>query len=241
VAILHASNVTGSIQPVAAVSRNAKERGIPLLVDAAQSLGYLPVDVHELGCDLLAAPGHKGLMGPLGTGVLYLAPGMEEPLLPVKQGGTGTRSDEDLQPASLPDRYESGNLNVPGIVGLAAGANHVLSEGIDRCREHQLRLTSRLLDGLKNLSAVTLYGSQSAGERVGVVSLNVEGFDPRELASLLDANWSIQTRAGIHCAPRMHVALGTAPAGTLRLSVGHFSTVEEIDAAVAAVAEVVAQ
>jgi len=240
VAIVHASNVTGSIQPVAAVSRIAKEQGAAVLVDAAQSLGYLPVDVNELGCDLLAAPGHKGLMGPLGTGVLYLSAGMEDRLLPLRQGGTGTRSDEDRQPTSLPDRYEAGNLNVPGIVGLEAGVSHVLASGIDRCREVMRQLICRLLDGLAELPAITIYGLRTTDGRVGVVSLNVAGYDPRELASLLDANWSIQTRAGIHCAPRMHASLGTAPAGTLRLSVGHFTTETEIDAAIAALAEVAA-
>ncbi|MCI0360132.1 MAG: aminotransferase class V-fold PLP-dependent enzyme [Planctomycetaceae bacterium] len=237
VAILHASNVTGSIQPIAEIGQIAKQHGASLLVDAAQSLGYLPIDVNELGCDLLAAPGHKGLLGPLGTGVLYLSPGIEQRLLPLRQGGTGTRSDEDVQPSSLPDRYESGNLNVPGIVGLEAGVTHLLDAGIDRCREHQSQLTARLLDGLAGLPAVTLYGSRNLAERVGVVSLNVAGYDPRELASLLDAQWSIQTRAGIHCAPRMHQALGTVPAGTLRLSIGHFTTEAEIDAAIAALSE----
>jgi cysteine desulfurase/selenocysteine lyase len=241
VAIVHASNVTGSIQPIAPIGQIAKERGVLLLVDAAQTLGYLPVDVSELGCDLLAAPGHKGLLGPLGTGVLYLSPGIEDRLLPLRQGGTGTRSDEDIQPASLPDRYESGNLNVPGIVGLEAGVSHILATGMDRCREQQCQLTARLLDGLAGLSQVTLYGSRNIAERVGVVSLNVQGYDPRELASLLDANWSIQSRAGIHCAPRMHAALGTAPAGTLRLSLGHFTTDVEIDGVLAALGEVAAE
>lgn len=237
VAILHASNVTGSIQPVAQIGRTAKEHGADLLVDAAQSLGYLPIDVSELGCDLLAAPGHKGLLGPLGTGVLYLSPGIDQRLLPLRQGGTGTRSDEDVQPSSLPDRYESGNLNMPGIVGLEAGASHLLVAGIGPSREHQTQLTAHLLDGLAGLSAATIYGSRNLAERVGVVSLNVEGYDPRELASLLDAQWSIQTRAGIHCAPRMHQALRTAPAGTLRLSVGHFTTEADVDAALAALRE----
>ncbi len=238
VAILHASNVTGAIQPVPAISRIAHERGVPVLVDAAQSLGYVPVDVRELVCDLLAAPGHKGLLGPLGTGFLYLSHDMAARVLPLRQGGTGTRSDEDIQPDSLPDRFESGNLNVPGVVGLEAGVSHVLTSGVEHCRSHTSRLTARLLAGLAGLPTVTVYGPTAPGDRVGVVSLNVAGYDPRELASLLDAHWSIQTRAGIHCAPRMHAALGTAPAGTLRLSVGHFTTDAEIDTALAALAEV---
>lgn len=238
VAIVHASNVTGAIQPVAAIGQIAKERGIPVLVDAAQSLGYLPVDVSALGCDLLAAPGHKGLLGPLGTGLLYLSAEIAERLVPLRQGGTGTRSDQDVQPLTLPDRYESGNLNVPGIVGLEAGVSHILQAGIERCRTSTEQLTSRLLAALAEMPLVTIYGPRQSAQRVGVISLNVQGYDPRELASLLDANWSIQTRAGLHCAPRMHAALGTAPAGTLRLSVGHFTTEAEIDAAIAAIREI---
>ena len=123
IALVHVSNVTGAIQPVEEVGRIAAEHGQTYLIDAAQSLGYVPIDVRRLGCHLLAAPGHKGLLGPLGTGVLYVAPGVEQQLLPLRQGGTGTRSDEDIQPTSLPDRYEAGNLNVPGIAGLAAGVS----------------------------------------------------------------------------------------------------------------------
>ncbi len=256
IALIHASNVTGALQPVEEVGQIAQAHGLIYLVDAAQSLGYIPVDVARLGCHLLAAPGHKGLLGPLGTGVLYLAAGMESVLLPRKQGGTGTRSDEDVQPLSLPDRYESGNLNVPGIVGLEAGVSHLLDStphapreaSISRSemptidavisRSEMAKLTSRLLDGLAGIKNLTLYGPRTAERRVGVVSLNVAGYDPQELAALLDANWSIQTRAGIHCAPRMHAALGTSPAGTLRLSIGHFTTAEDVEAAISALGEV---
>jgi selenocysteine lyase/cysteine desulfurase len=236
IALVHASNVTGAIQPVEDVGRIARSAGIPFLVDAAQSLGYVPVAVGRLGCDLLAAPGHKGLLGPLGTGMLYVAPGVEANLLPLKQGGTGTRSDQDEQPDSLPDRYESGNLNVAGIAGLEAGVTFVLESPADDLATR----TTRLLAGLSPLPGVTLLGPPATARRVGVVSLNVTGYDPQELAALLDANWRIQTRAGIHCAPRMHAALRTAPAGTLRLSPGHFTTSAEIDAAVAAFAEIAA-
>lgn len=235
IALIHASNVTGVVQPVEDVGRIAQAHGLIYLVDAAQSLGYVPVNVNELGCHLLAAPGHKGLLGPLGTGVLYIAERMERLLTPRKQGGTGTRSDEDVQPLSLPDRYESGNLNVPGIVGLEAGVSHLLESAPQAARND---LTGRLLDGLAGIRNVTLYGPRTSERRLGVVSLNVSGYDPQELAALLDANWSIQTRAGIHCAPRMHAALSTSPAGTLRLSLGHFNTAEDVDAAIAALGEV---
>src|SRR5262249_54500109 len=144
IVLTHASNVTGAIQPVEAIGKIAAERDVYYLVDAAQTLGYQPADVHRIGCDLLAAPGHKGLLGPLGTGLLYVAPGVESDLLPLRQGGTGTRSDEDVQPTGLPDRYESGNLNVPGIVGLEAGVSHILEFGVDRSYRHVHDLTSVL-------------------------------------------------------------------------------------------------
>jgi selenocysteine lyase/cysteine desulfurase len=201
IALVHASNVTGAIQPVEAVGRIAGDHGVLFLVDAAQSLGYVPIDVAAMGCQLLAAPGHKGLLGPLGMGVLYLAPGIEQHLAPLRQGGTGTRSDEDRQPETVPDRYESGNLNVPGIVGLEAGASHVTQVSPQRIQAHGGALTKRLLTGLARLPGVWLYGPRSADNRVGVVSLNIAGYDPQELAALLDAQWSIQTRAGLHCAP----------------------------------------
>jgi cysteine desulfurase / selenocysteine lyase len=238
IALVHASNVTGAIQPVEAVGKIAAERGVLYLVDAAQSLGYEPVDVARIGCDLLAAPGHKGLLGPLGTGLLYISAGVEDELLPQRQGGTGTRSDEDVQPTSLPDRYESGNLNALGIVGLESGVHHVLNASLENVQQHLRQVTDRLLKSLPEMPGIQLYGRQSAAARVGVVSLNVAGYDPQELASLLDANWSIQTRAGLHCAPRMHAALGTSPKGTLRISIGHFTTEAEIDALLVALGEI---
>ena len=247
VALLHASNVTGAVQPVEEVGRLAREAGVLYLVDAAQSLGHLPTDVTHINCDLLAGPGHKGLLGPLGTGVLYLAPGVEQQLSPTRQGGTGTRSDEDVQPTSLPDRYESGNLNVPGIVGLNAGVAEVCRRGPAAIAAHERQLTQRLLEGLTEISGITLYGP-GAGDRgpgtaekmprVGVVSFNLEGFEPQELAALLDATHSIQVRAGIHCAPRMHQALGTSPRGTVRFSVGMFNTLEDVEAAIEVLREI---
>jgi cysteine desulfurase family protein len=237
-ALVHGSNVTGAIQPVAEVGRIAAEHGLLYLVDAAQTLGYWPVDVKPLGCHYLAAPGHKGLLGPLGTGLLYVADGAEEYLQPQRQGGTGTRSDEDVQPASLPDRYESGNLNVPGIVGLEAGLTHLAETDLSHEAARLAELTRALLAGLADLPGVTVYGPPAEAPRLPVVSLNVAGFAPQELAALLDAQWSIQSRAGIHCAPRMHAALGTAPQGTLRLSLGHFTTSDDVSAAIAAITDV---
>jgi selenocysteine lyase/cysteine desulfurase len=181
------------------------------------------------------------LLGPLGTGVLYVAPGVEQRLESVRQGGTGTVSDQDRQPGSLPDKYESGNLNVAGLVGLGAGAAYVAERGIDDLRQHDVQLTERLLAGLDAIDGVTIYGPRQASERVGVVSVTLKGYDPQEAAALLDSNWSIQVRSGIHCAPRMHRALGTSDlGGTLRMSIGPFTTEADIDAALSALSEMAA-
>jgi len=237
IALIHASNVSGALQPAEAVGKIANERGIFFLLDAAQSLGYVHVDIAKVGCHLLAAPGHKGLLGPLGSGILYVAPGMEQHLLPTRQGGTGTKSDQDRQPNDLPDRYESGNLNVPALVGLEAGVSHVSQLGPHRIEGQTRALVQRLLNGITGLPGLQVYGPATGANRVGVVSLNVAGFDPRELAAILDSQWQIQTRAGLHCAPRMHAALKTLPTGTLRFSPGHFTTQDQIDTAISALSD----
>ncbi len=239
IALTHASNVTGALQPADEVGALARRHGCLFLLDAAQTLGYLPVDVKTLGVDLLAAPGHKGLLGPLGTGVLYVAPGVEEQLRSLRQGGTGSRSDEDRQPSSLPDKYESGNHNAPGLVGLGAAVRFLEDHGVEDARRSGVELTTRLLTGLEDIDGVTVYGPRDAQQQVGVVSLNIAGFDSQEIGATLDTAYRIQARAGIHCAPEMHRSLGTlATGGTVRLSIGHFNTTEEIDAAVEAIRQI---
>lgn len=236
--VIHASNVTGALQPVAQIGAALRDYDCRLLVDAAQTAGHLPLDVEKLGCDLLAAPGHKGLLAPLGTGVLYLKPGVEGEVWPLRMGGTGTRSEDDHQPEALPERYESGNHNVPGLVGLAAATDFLKQRGIEELRRHELELSDRLWQGLSEIDGVTLYGPAAAEERVGVVSMNIAGFNPQEVAAMLDTTCRIQVRAGLHCAPRMHEALGTLDGGgTVRFSLGPFNTSEQIDAAVQAVGE----
>lgn len=236
IALLHASNVTGALQPVADVGRLAHEHGLLSLVDAAQSVGHLPIDVSELHADLLAAPGHKGLLGPLGTGILYLAPGVEQHLAPLRQGGTGTQSDRAEQPTTLPDRYESGNHNVPGILGLGAGVAYLQQRGLEDIRRHDQQLTARLMDRLVQIPGVTVYGPTELARRVGVVSILVAGYDPQELAVILDTACGVQVRAGLHCAALMHRSLGTAArGGTIRFSLGPFTTAADIDTAADAV------
>lgn len=239
VALVHASNVTGAVQPLSDIGPIVREAGCRLLVDAAQSAGHIPIDVEQLHVDLLAAPGHKGLLGPLGTGILYVAPELERELLPLRQGGTGTRSEDDVQPDSLPDKYEAGNHNLPGLAGLAAAAAWIRQRGVESLAQHERALVVRLLDGLAQIDGVRLFGPRDVQARVGVVSFTLDGYDPQEAAALLDAQFRIQTRAGLHCAPRMHRHLGTlAGGGTVRISTGPFVAPEDIDAAVQAVREI---
>ncbi len=239
VVITHASNVTGMIQPIADVGEMAHEAGALVLVDAAQTAGHLPIDIESLPIDLLACSGHKGLLGPLGTGLLYLCPGMEELVFPMRLGGTGSQSETDEQPATMPDRYESGNHNAPGIVGLDAALGWIEEQGVASLREHEQGLTSQLMEGLRKINGVTIYGSASPEERVGVVSFNIDGIAPQEVATILDQNFGIEVRAGFHCAPRIHESLGTMGlGGTVRKSVGPFNTTEHIEAAIGAVREI---
>jgi len=239
IALIHASNVTGALQPVCEVGTLAREHELFYMVDAAQSVAHVPIDVREIGADLLAGPGHKGLMGPLGIGFLYVAPGVEEHVRPVRQGGTGTQSVIDQQPSTMPDKYESGNHNVPAILGLGAGLAYLTERGIQAVRRHDQDLTRMLLEGLGSIDGVTVHGPSDLEQRVGVVSITIDGHEPQELAMMLDTAYSIQVRAGLHCAPRMHQALGTAAAGgTVRLSLGAFNTDEDVEAAIEAIREI---
>jgi cysteine desulfurase family protein len=239
VAVSHASNVTGAIQPIEAIATLARERGARVLIDAAQSLGHLPTNFRDLPIDFVAAPGHKGLMGPLGTGLLYLRPGTESEVAPLRQGGTGTSSDHDQQPDVLPERFESGNHNVPGLIGLAAAIRYVAHRTVEDLRRHELALTAQLLEGLRGITGITVFGPEDPADRVGVVSFQVQGYNPQELATLLDSAYGIQVRAGLHCAPLMHRALGTLHSGgTVRMSVGAFTTSEEIHQATTALQEI---
>lgn len=241
IAMVHASNVTGALQPVEDVGRLARERGLLYLVDAAQSVGHVPVNVRWIGASVLATSGHKGLMGPLGSGLLYIAPGVEQQLEPLRQGGTGSLSLDDRQPRMLPDKYESGNLNVPAIIGLGAGIAYLRKRGLDEVRRHDMQLTELLIDGLRGIAGVTVYGPLKPEQRVGVVTVTVNGYEPQILAAMLDASYGVQTRAGAHCAPLMHVALGTTNlGGAVRFSLGAFSTEAEIRLAIRAVAEIAA-
>jgi selenocysteine lyase/cysteine desulfurase len=240
-AITHASNVTGAVQPVAEAAALAKAAGALVVVDAAQTAGHLPISVDELGADLLACSGHKGLLGPLGTGLLYVRPGIETELTPVRQGGTGVDSESEHQPGELPMRYEAGNLNTAALAGVAAAAEFLGERSVSRVAAHEAALIVQLDAGLRSNAAVRVYGPRNPCLRAPVVSFSVEGYDPQEFAAALDASAGVQCRAGLHCAPRMHQALGTTPTGGLvRMSVGWSTTPEDVELAIRAVAAIAA-
>ncbi len=235
VVVSHASNVTGTIQPIYDIAKIVAKHPALFLVDAAQTAGHIPIDVGQ-DIDLLATPGHKGLLGPLGTGILYVGDSVAGTIRSLRQGGTGTSSDDDRQPDVLPERLESGNLNVPGLVGLAAGIDTIVQKGLARMRQDEIDLTQYALERLRRNKSITIQGPKSATEQVGVVSLTVRGHDPHELSALLDAAARVETRSGLHCAPRMHQRLGTSRTnGTVRISFGPFNSRSDIDVLTSAI------
>lgn len=236
VAITHASNVTGMLQPISEISRIVKSSPAMLLVDAAQTAGHVEINVRELNVDMLVCPGHKGLLGPLGTGLLYIRPGVEAQLNSFRQGGTGTRSDAEHQPDQLPDKYESGNHNAPGLCGLAASLEWLMDQTWDRRTTHERVLTEHFLNGIQSISGIRLLGSKVADERVGVISFTVNGLDSQEAALLLDQMGSINVRAGLHCAPGTHAAMDTLSCGgAVRVSFSPFTSVQELDISLEAI------
>jgi selenocysteine lyase/cysteine desulfurase len=222
IVINHASNVCGTIQPVAEVGAIAQERGIPLLVDAAQTAGCLPINVPSLCVDLLAFSGHKGLLGPQGTGGLYIRDGLS--LQPLKQGGTGSASSEEAQPELMPDRYESGTPNTPGLAGLGAALEFLLQTGIPEAQRGMQQVGRTIIEGLAGLKGVTLYGPHDMERNVGVFSFRIEGQDPADTCLALEQRYGIMTRVGLHCSPAAHKTISTFPRGTVRASIGRFST-----------------
>ncbi len=237
VAVTHCSNVTGTLQPVAEIGKLVRQAGPAFLVDAAQSAGSIPIDVEQMQIDLLAAPGHKGLMGPPGTGFLYIAEGITlEPLL---VGGTGTSSASLDQPDDLPERFESGTLNTPALAGLAAGATYVASIGVAEISRHESILVRRLMEGLTPITGVRLCGPPVNAVRGSVVSFTVKGKDPSQIGFVLDHEYGISVRTGLHCAPQAHRTIGTYPGGTIRVSPGWFTTEAEIVRFVEAVEQIV--
>ena len=224
IACVHVSNVTGTLQPIGEVAAVARQAGVPCLIDAAQSAGHVPIDVRALGADFVAFPGHKGLLGPLGTGALYVRPGAERDLPTIKEGGTGTLSEMPIQPSTMPDKYEIGSHNAIGLAGLGEGVAWLLAEGVEGVRRHDESLCGLFLAKTEDVEHLRVYGPRDANRRVGVFSVNVAGMAPGELAEALERDFGICTRPGLHCAPLAHRTIGTRPAGTCRLSFGPFTT-----------------
>ncbi len=231
VVLNHASNVVGTLLPVAEVGRICRQHDLLLLVDTAQTGGAYPIDMQADLIDLLAFTGHKSLCGPMGTGGLIVGERVDVARLePLKRGGTGSRSEHEEQPDFLPDMCESGTPNAVGLAGLAAGARWVLAQGVEDIRAHEVALTQRLISGLGEIPDVTVYGGLDAELQTATVSFNVAGMEPSEVGLRLDDEYGIMCRVGLHCAPAAHKTLGTFPAGTVRFGLGAFSTTEQVDA-----------
>jgi cysteine desulfurase/selenocysteine lyase len=222
--------------PVTEVGEFARAHGIVFLVDGAQTIGKLPINVETMKIDLFAAPGHKGLLGPQGTGFLYVRDGVE--ITTILEGGTGTESDSIDQPDFFPDRFESGTLNGPGIAGLGAGVEFILGAGEEMIAQKEKTLATQLWEGLEKIKKVILYGPGPTLPRTSVVSFNIEGLHCEDVGTILDTAFNSEVRSGLHCAPGTHECIGTFPEGTVRVSPGFFNTHEDIETLIRAVAAI---
>ena len=239
IAVTHGSNVTGTIQPIRAIGKIARENAVPFVVDAAQSAGHVPIDVQADCIDLLAAPGHKALMGPLGTGFLYLRPGMEKMVRTLREGGTGSVSEHATQPQFMPDKYEPGSHNAIGIIGLAAGLKWLIEQTIEKIERDERDLVRTFIDGVSSIEGLTYFGPRGVKDRIGVFSVRIDGYEPVELAKLLENDFGVLTRPGLHCAPHIHETIGTASTGgTTRFSFGPFLSKQDIKYATDALAQI---
>jgi len=237
IAMLHASNVLGTLLPVAAIGAVARGHGILFLVDAAQTAGAYPIDMESMCIDLLAFPGHKGLYGPHGTGGLVVRPGIA--LETWIEGGSGVESSLETMPETLPERLEAGTQNAAGIAGLLAGVRFVLAAGVAQIRAHELALTGLLIEELARIPNLRVLGPGDLDQRIAAVAVTVEGYVPEQLADVLDQAFDIATRAGLHCAPQAHRAAGTLVHGALRFSPGYFNTAAEVLCAAEALRSIV--
>ena len=221
------SNVNGIIFPIKKIGQIARTRGILFLVDASQGAGSEEIDVDDMNIDMLAFPGHKGLLGPQGTGGIYIREGID--IIPIMQGGTGSVSDYLYQPEMMPDLIESGTLNTPGIIGLAYGIDFINETGLSNIKIFKHSLIKRLMEGMEEINGIVQYSLKDIDNNTGIAAINFEGVDSSEVSYILDKEFGIATRAGLHCAPLAHKTLGTTGQGVVRFSVGCFNTVEEID------------
>ena len=236
IVMTHASNVTGTIMPVEEIGRIAAKHNIHFIMDAAQTAGLLDIDVKKLNVSILTFPGHKGLLGPQGTGGIYIREGVQ--LLTLREGGTGSGSETPTQPEMMPERYESGTLNAIGVAGLGAGVKFLLKVGMERIREHEMSLTKRFLTGAADIKGLEIYGPQDINKRVAVVSFRMAGYQAGQVGERLDKEFDIACRAGLHCAPDAHHTLGTFKEKLIRFSFSYYNKPEEVDFALQALRQI---
>ena len=229
--INHASNVCGTIQPLESIGAICKAHNLQFIVDAAQTAGVIPIDVKAYHIDALCFTGHKGLLGPQGIGGIILTKEMAQTLTPLIAGGTGSFSHLETMPTHMPDAFESGTLNLPGIIGLNEGLAYIESVGMENIHNHELALTKTFLEGLQDIEHINIIGKQNLQDRTAVVSITIDGMDAASIAYELESTYHIMTRVGLHCAPRAHQTLGTYPEGTVRFSFGYANTLEDVEAA----------
>ena len=237
--INHASNVCGTIQPLESIGSICKTHNLQFIVDAAQTAGVIPIDVKACHINALCFTGHKGLLGPQGIGGIILTKEMAQNLTPLIAGGTGSFSHLETMPTHMPDAFEAGTLNLPGIIGLNEGLAYIESQGMENIHKHELALTQSFLEGLQSIDGINIVGKKNIEDRPAVVSITIDGMDPASIAYELESNYHIMTRVGLHCAPRAHQTLGTYPEGTVRFSFGYANTHEDVESALSALHRIV--
>ena len=237
--INHASNVCGTIQPLESIGSICKTHNLQFIVDAAQTAGVIPIDVKACHIDALCFTGHKGLLGPQGIGGIILTKEMAQTLIPLIAGGTGSFSHLETMPTHMPDAFEAGTLNLPGIIGLNEGLAYIESQGMENIHKHELALTQSFLEGLQSIDGINIVGKQNIQDRTAVVSITIDGMDPASIAYELESTYHIMTRVGLHCAPRAHQTLGTYPEGTVRFSFGYANTLKDVESALSALNTIV--
>lgn len=238
IVVNHASNVVGTIQDVEAVGKVAHEAGVLFTVDAAQSAGLIPIDVEKMHIDFLCVTGHKGLLGPTGTGAVYANPAIK--VTPLMLGGTGSNSEFEKQPEVMPDVWESGTMNIIGVAGLSGSLAFLKEVGVANVHKREVMLTQRFIDGIKDVPCVILYGPHDASKKTAVTSINIEGAVCSEVGKVLDQAFGIMTRTGLHCSPAAHKTIGSFPQGTVRFGFSYFTTEEEVDEVIEAVKQIAA-
>ena len=235
----HASNVCGTIQPLESIGSICKAHNLQFIVDTAQTAGVIPIDMKACHIDALCFTGHKGLLGPQGIGGIILTKEMAQTLPPLIAGGTGSFSHLEMMPTYMPDAFEAGTLNLPGIMGLNEGLSYIESQGMENIHNHELALTQAFLEGLQSIDGINIVGKQNIQDRTAVVSITIDGMDPANIAYELESTYHIMTRVGLHCAPRAHQTLGTYPEGTVRFSFGYTNTHKDVESALSALHRIV--